>query len=442
MPTEFTLPSLGENIESVRIVAVRVSQGDTIKTDQTVLELETDKAMMELPSPMDGVVKSVHVKENQDIQLGQLILTIDADQSAVAEPADSASMNNQTEPETSTPEEEADIVQPPTLSEPAEPPATQAPATPAVATTSAPASPSVRRFAREIGIDIGEVPGSGRHGRISIKDVKAYAKQLNTGQGAHAGAGTAASVLPPLPDFTQWGSVQREAMSPVRLKTARHMQLCWTQIPHVTQHNKADVTALEIARQRYADKVKQAGGKLTLAVIAVKAVASALKRFPQLNASVDMQNKQIIYKDYINIGVAVNTPRGLLVPVLRDVDKKNITEIAKEVINIAEKARDGKLGMDDLTGGTFTLTNLGNIGGTFFSPIINFPEVAILGMGRTYKAIHPSKEAANGGSDTTRLILPLSLSYDHRIIDGAEGATFLKWIVDALEQPLLLSLEG
>ena len=441
MPTEFTLPSLGENIESVRIVAVRVSPGEAIKADQTVLELETDKAMMELPSPVDGVVKSIHVKENDDIQLGQLILTIETDSSVAAksEKADATSTDA-----ASLPEESADIVQPPHMPKPIVQPATPEPevsATPVsskpnAATTTAPASPSVRRFAREIGIDIGDVPGSGQHGRISIKDVKAYAKQFNSGKSAPIGAGPGPATLPPLPDFTQWGSVQREAMSPVRLKTARHMQLCWTQIPHVTQFNQADVTDLEAVRRRYADRVKQAGGKLTLAVIAVKAVASALKRFPRLNASVDMQNKEIIYKDYVHIGVAVNTPRGLLVPVLRDVDRKNITEIAKEVIDIAEKARNGKLGMDDLTGGTFTLTNLGNIGGTFFSPIINFPEVAILGMGRTYASV------ATDDSHTPRLILPLSLSYDHRIIDGAEGAAFLTWIVDALEQPLLLSLEG
>jgi pyruvate dehydrogenase E2 component (dihydrolipoamide acetyltransferase) len=290
----------------------------------------------------------------------------------------------------------------------------------------------VRRFAREIGIEIGAVSGTGPQGRISIDDVKAYAKQLNTGRAA----APVASALPPLPDFTKWGQVTQESMSPVRLKTARQMQLCWSGIPHVTQFNEADVTELEKLRKRYAKKAEAIGGKLTMAVMVVKVVASALKLFRKFNASIDMEAKQVILKDFINIGIAVSTERGLLVPVLRDVDKKNMVDISAEVMRIAEKARSGKVTMDDLTGGTFTITNLGSIGGTFFTPIINYPEVAILGMGRSFLKADPL------GQSEPRMVLPLSLSYDHRLIDGADGATFLKWVVDAIEEPLLLSLEG
>jgi pyruvate dehydrogenase E2 component (dihydrolipoamide acetyltransferase) len=294
-----------------------------------------------------------------------------------------------------------------------------------------PASPSVRKFAREIGIDITTVTGTGPHGRISIDDVKAHAKQLHTGQIQAAAPAPQVSALPPLPDFSKWGAIKRESMSPVRLKTARQMQVCWSQIPHVTQFHRADITELEALRKKYAKKAEAIGGKLTMAVIVVKVVASALRNFPKFNASLDMESKEIIYKDFINIGIAVNTPRGLLVPVLHDVDKKNMVQIAAEVVDIAGKARTGKVSMDDLSGGTFTVTNLGS-----FTPIINFPEVAILGMGRAYL------QANATGKTEPRMVLPLSLSYDHRIIDGAEGAAFLKWIVDAVEQPLLLSLEG
>jgi len=302
----------------------------------------------------------------------------------------------------------------------------------------APGAPSVRRFDREIGIDINAVAGSGPHGRISVDDVKLHAKQLNAGRASQGvGTGQGAS-LPPLPDFTKWGDVRRESMSPVRLKTARQMQLCWSQIPHVTQFDNADITELEALRKKYAKRAEAIGGKLTMAVMVVKVVAQALKKFPKFNASIDMEKKEIILKDSINIGIAVKTERGLLVPVMRHVDQKNMIDISKEVIEIAGKARTGRVSMDDLTGGTFTITNLGGIGGTHFTPIVNFPEVAILGMGRAFvEAGFDDK-----GHCVPRTVLPLSLSYDHRLIDGAEGAEFLKWIVDAVSEPLILSLEG
>ncbi|MCP4454846.1 MAG: branched-chain alpha-keto acid dehydrogenase subunit E2 [Planctomycetes bacterium] len=429
MSTEFKLPSLGENIESVRVVAVLVKAGDTVQPDQTVVELETDKAMMELPVSMGGVVEGVHVKAEQDVTIGQLILTLTESGTAPAEEPAQAE---------STPESD------PAESEPPEAPApqSQTPAAPAASVSGsdalAPAAPSVRRFAREIGIEINAVTGRGPHGRISVDDVKAYAKQLNTGQAPQSAGGVSTPALPPLPDFSKWGTVRRESMSPVRLKTARQMHLCWSQIPHVTQFDKADITELEVLRKRYAKRAEAIGGKLTMAVMVVKAVAQALKKFPKFNASIDMAEKEVIFKETINIGIAVKTERGLLVPVLHHVDQKNMIDISKEVIDIAGKARTGKVSMDDLTGGTFTITNLGSIGGSHFTPIVNYPEVAILGMGRAY--VEAGFDAA--GQCVPRTVLPLSLSYDHRLIDGAEGAAFLKWIVDAVEQPLILSLEG
>ena len=433
MPTEFKLPSLGENIESVRVVAVLVKAGDTVQPEQTVVELETDKAMMELPVSVGGVVEAVHVKAEQDVTIGQLILTLTESGVAPAEKTTAAEPTPEPEP-----------AQPEPLAEPApqSPTPIPAPAAPTVSTSGpaqlAPAAPSVRRFAREIGIEINVVTGRGPHGRISVDDVKAYAKQLNTGRAGQAAGGTPSAGLPPLPDFSKWGPVRRESMSPVRLKTARQMHLCWSQIPHVTQFDKADITELEVLRKKYAKRAEAIGGKLTMAVMVVKAVAQALKKFPKFNASIDIEKKDVIFKETINIGIAVKTERGLLVPVLRNVDQKNMIDISKQVIEIAGKARTGRVSMDDLTGGTFTITNLGSIGGSHFTPIVNYPEVAILGMGRAY--VEAGFDAQ--GQCVPRTVLPLSLSYDHRLMDGAEGAAFLKWIVDAIEQPLILSLEG
>lgn len=438
MSTEFRLPVLGENIESVRVVAVLVKPGDSVEPEQTVVELETDKAMMELPSPAAGVVEAVHVEVEQDVTIDQLILTLsESGASPEKEPVASESPEESEPAPASEPEPVATVeeVTPPPAPAPAAP---EASAQPAQSDKLVPAGPSVRRFAREIGVDVNAVTGSGPHGRVSVDDVKAHAKRLITSGPAQAAGTAIASELPPLPDFEKWGPVQRERMSPVRLKTARQMHLCWSQIPHVTQFNDADITELETLRKKYAKRAEAIGGKLTMAVMLVKVVAQALRKFPKFNASIDMEKKEVVLKEYINVGIAVKTDRGLLVPVMRDVDKKNMIDISKEVIEIAGKARTGKVSMDDLTGGTFTVTNLGPIGGTHFTPIVNFPEVAILGMGRAFTTAGFDEK----GACVPRTVLPLSLSYDHRLIDGAEGAAFLKWIVDAIEQPLILSLEG
>ncbi|MEO8076764.1 MAG: 2-oxo acid dehydrogenase subunit E2, partial [Acidobacteriota bacterium] len=250
---------------------------------------------------------------------------------------------------------------------------------------------------------------------------------------ALSGGGAAAPV--PLPDFTKWGEVERKPMSNIRRKTAEHLTHAWNAIPHVTQHDKADVTAIEALRKQYGPRAEKAGGKLTMTAIALKIVAGALQRFPQFNAAADIAAQEIVYRKSIHIGVAADTPRGLLVPVIRDVDRKGIVELAAELAKVSEKARTGKLGLDDMQGGGFTITNLGGIGGTAFTPIINWPEVAILGISRG-----ATEPVYDGQSFQPRLMLPLSLSYDHRVIDGADGARFLRWVAEAFEQPFVLSL--
>ncbi len=301
----------------------------------------------------------------------------------------------------------------------------------------APAAPHVRRLAREIGVDIHSVQGSGPGGRISEDDVKLHAKNALAAATAAAQAPRVGFVEPELPDFSKWGKTERVSMRGVRRKTAEHLRQAWNTIPHVTQQDRADITELEQLRARFAPRAEEAGGKMTVTAIALKVCASALKVFPQFNASIDMGKEEIIYKQYINIGVAVDTDRGLLVPVIRDVDKKNIVELAAELTQMSKKAKDRKLTPEEMEGGTFTITNLGGIGGTGFSPIVNHPEVAILGLSRS----RMEPEWVNNKFEP-RLILPLSLSYDHRLIDGADAARFLRWIAEAFEQPFLLSVQG
>jgi pyruvate dehydrogenase E2 component (dihydrolipoamide acetyltransferase) len=304
----------------------------------------------------------------------------------------------------------------------------------------APAAPSVRKLAREIGVDIHEVQGSGPAGRISQDDVKEHARRILSSVGSSAEAARAGmrpAAARPLPDFSKWGEVERQPMSNIRRKTAENLAYAWNAIPHVTQCEKADITSLEALRKEYGAEVEKRQGKLTVTAILVKVLAAAVKQFPQFNASADMQAQEIILKHYVNIGVAVDTDRGLLVPVIRDADRKNITEIAVEVQQMAVKARDRKLSLEDMSGGGMSISNLGGIGGTYFTPIVNWPEVAILGVSRGHM-----EPVWTGDAFEPRLMLPLSLSYDHRVIDGADAIRFLRWVADALEQPFLLSLHG
>jgi pyruvate dehydrogenase E2 component (dihydrolipoamide acetyltransferase) len=397
-PSEFTLPELGENIHQGDLVRLMISPGSKVSEGQPVMELETDKAVVEVPSSVTGTVKEIKVKEGQKVKVGQVIFTL---QGGVpqGEPAkrqtgpvehisgqQAARLSFQLAMQAEGKTEEQAL--PPDQPPPALPAFTMPAQLGKVAGSEhrepVPAAPHVRRLARELGVDIHNVNGSGPAGRISEDDVKAHAKLLLTSAVAAAQAPRAGHfVEPALPDFSKWGKVERVSMRGVRRKTAQHLAEAWNTIPHVTQQDKADITELEQLRARFAPKAEEAGGKMTVTAIALKVCASALKVFPQFNASIDMGKEEIVYKQYINIGVAVDTDRGLLVPVIRDVDKKNIVELAAELTQVSRKAKDKKLTPDEMEGGTFTITNLGGIGGTGFSPIVNHPEVAILGLSRS-----------------------------------------------------------
>jgi pyruvate dehydrogenase E2 component (dihydrolipoamide acetyltransferase) len=524
---DFTLPELGENISAGDVLRVLVKPGDTLEKDQPVLELETDKATIEVPSSVAGTVKDIKVKAGDKVKVGQAILSVEdgADGSskkaesaakqpaskaepaeaaaapkqpeAKAEPAEAAAAPKQPEAKPAAakagatqpgdddvPDMEPDVqaqnqstrsdkagVKDPSLGPQAqapdgsagarpfrdrgaEPPAPESAAAQgdrgknvvnitrgaraaaepeASELPPAPAAPSVRRMARELGVEIGDVDGSGPSGRISVDDVKAHAKRLVAGAD-RTGGGVAAE---PLPDFTRWGQVERQAMRAVRRKTAEHLSVAWATIPHVTQCDLADITGLEELRKKYTKQTEAAGGSLTVTAIAVKVVAAALRVFPQFNASIDLAADEIILKKYINIGIAVDTDRGLLVPVIRDADRKNIVQLSVELAQLSEKARTRKISLEEMQGGCFSISNLGGIGGTYFTPIVNAPEVAILGISRA--RLEP---VYHDGQLVPRFMLPLSLSYDHRVIDGADGIRFLRWVAEALEQPFLLALQG
>jgi pyruvate dehydrogenase E2 component (dihydrolipoamide acetyltransferase) len=454
--SEFKLPELGENISQGDLVRLMIVPGAKVSDGQPVMELETDKAVVEVPSSVSGVVKEIKVKEGDKIKVGQLIFTLEGASAASTEPA-----KTQTAPvehvsgqhgarlafqaairaEGKTEEQALPPDQPQQPAQAFSMPAQLGKVAGTEHRQPIPAAPHVRRLAREIGVDIYEVKGSGPGGRISDDDVKAHAKSLLQSASAQAAPRAGHFVQPQLPDFAKWGKVERVSMRGVRRKTAEHLSESWNTIPHVTQHDRADITELESLRARFAPKAEAAGGKMTVTAIALKVCAAALKVFPQFNASIDVEKEEIIYKQYINVGVATDTDRGLLVPVVRDVDKKNIVELAVELSQISKKAREKKLAPADMEGGTFTISNLGGIGGVGFTPIVNHPEVAILGLSRS--RMEPewigSKET---GKFEPRLILPLSLSYDHRLIDGADAARFLRWIAEAFEQPFLLSVQG
>ena len=486
---DFTLPELGENVTAGDVLRVLVKPGDTLTRDQTVLELETDKATIEVPSSIAGRVTTVSVKPGDKVKVGQVVLSVEdgagkpaarpaaektpepaAANTATEAPAGPVGANTSSQVPDGGLEQHLEGPKRPVAAggtggkvktgakDQAESPADRVttggagkvvdisrgarPTSEPVAadTPPAPAAPSVRRMARELGVDIDAVSGSGADGRISIDDVKTHAKRLLDGAaragGDAASTGGAGSSVA-LPDFSRWGEIERQPMRPVRRKTAEHLSAAWRTIPHVTQHDLADVTALEDLRKKHSKQAEEAGGNLTITAIAVKVVAAALKVFPQFNASIDLAAEEIIVKKYINIGIAVDTDRGLLVPVVRDADTKNIIEIAVEIAELSAKARDRKISLEEMQGGCFSISNLGGIGGTYFTPIVNAPELAILGISRA--RIEP---VYRDNEFVPRLMLPLSLSYDHRGIDGADGARFLRWVVQALEQPFLLALQG
>ncbi len=435
---EVTLPELGENVESGTVAKILVAAGDHIEIDQNFVELETEKAALEVPSEVSGEIKEIFVNEGDEVKVGQKIMSVAVGKEEVKEEVSAKKEETGEKTEQSKPEKESKktTTKEDTSQTPSAPKMPVAEEKPTERKELAPAAPSVRRFAREIGIDINEVPGTGPSGRISIDDVKNYAKTVNKQRAASREV--LRGVQPePLPDFSKWGEVERKTMSKVREKTATHLGYAWATIAHVTQHDKADITEMEKFRKQYGKRSEAAGGKLTATAILLKITASALKVFPKFNASIDMQNNEIIYKKYYNVGVAVDTDRGLLVPVIREVDKKNIIDLSVELTEIAKKARDKKLSLEEMQGGNFSISNLGGIGGTAFTPIVHSPEVAILGVSRA-----KNEPVYIEGEFKPRLMLPLSLSYDHRIIDGADAARFLRWVCEAIEQPFVAMLEG
>ena len=430
--TKVKLPELGEGIEGAEVVRVLVSVGETVTTDQPLLEIETDKATVEVPAPAAGTITEIAVTAGTTMAVGATILTLDSAPATGGETAPA--------PTTS--------IDPPATTEAAPTPASS-PAVPASTPTStsvrpgsvsvgprretgrrrALAAPSVRKLAREIGVDIDTVTGTDTGGRVSTDDVKTYARQALT-RSASPGA---PSAVPALPDFSRWGPVEREPMTRVRRTVARRMSQAWQTVAHVTQHDRADVSEFEAVRKTV--KKTSPDLPLTVTAFAVAVVAAALKTFPKFNASLDTERNEIIYKGYINIGVAVDSDRGLLVPVIQEADQKSLRTLSTEISTLADKVRTSKATPQDLEGGTFTITNLGGLGGTSFTPIVNYPEVAILGLSRTA----PSPVYVNDRFEA-RPILPLSLSYDHRLIDGADSVRFLRWIANRLEHPLLLEL--
>jgi len=452
--TEFKVPELGENVATGDVTKVLVNVGDTITREQPVLELETDKATIEVPSSVAGVVKEIRVKKGDKVTVGAVVLTVDAPASGNGDRAAAAT----TPPPDAAPSLDAPPVAAPQSApaqasassrvvpmpvrqtqEPAPAPAAAAPPPARPDGRAAPASPAVRRLAREIGVNINDVEGTGPNGRITQEDAKEHARRIlsSVGSASAVGAGTLARPARQLPDFSKFGEVERQAWTNIRRVTAEHLSYAWNAIPHVTQFDKADVTELEALRKRHKEQVAKAGGNLTVTAMLVRILATAVRKFPQFNASIDTERGEIVFKKYLNIGVAVDTDRGLLVPVIRNADEKNITQIAVELNQLAERARDRKLTSDDMSGGSITISNLGGIGGTYFTPIVNWPEVAILGVSRG--AIEP---VWKDGKFEPVQRLPLSLSYDHRVIDGADAMRFLRWVVEAIEQPFLLSLVG
>jgi pyruvate dehydrogenase E2 component (dihydrolipoamide acetyltransferase) len=452
---EFKLPELGEDIEEADVLKVLVSEGDVVEAGQPVLEIETEKATLEVPAETAGIVTKVHVGQGDTIKVGQVIATIEAggaptatdEPAAKEEPAKAEKTQTESEPpEPETPQ--AETTEAPAEATP-EPKAVPAPAETKVAEPApAPpsdgerptfASPSIRKLAREIGVDLSGVAGSGPGGRITEGDVKRASRERKATPAAPAESAGHHGPFRDLPDFSQWGPVKRQPVSRLRRTVARNMAQSWTEIPHVHLQHHADITAMEDLRQKFKERAKAAGGNLTISVMMVKVAAAALRAHPNVNASYDHESQELILKDYVHVGVAVDTDRGLVVPKIENVDEKNIIELSVELNEIAERARNNELKLEEMRGSTFTVTNLGSLGTGYFNPIINWPEVAVLGLGRAEKTAvwDEDKKAFE-----PRLIMPLSFGHDHRVLDGADGARFMSWIVEAIANPMLMALEG
>ncbi len=435
MIKEVTIPDIGENITEGTVIDILVAEGDVVENEQPLIEFETDKAVVDIPSPFNGKITEILITKGDTISIGKAIIKIDTE----AVVAQKKTVETKEEkPAQISAKETAAVIKKPEEEQAVKAPATvklapELPEEPPTDTAAAPASPTVRRLARELGADINKVSGSGPGGRITDKDVKAYVKRLVLAKG---GEPAAAGRVIPLPDLSKWGEVEREKMSRVRELIAAGTGYSWSIIPHVTQFDQADITQLEEFRQNFNKRHKQDGVKLTVTAVLMKIIDEAVKKFPRFNASIDDATNEIVYRKYCNIGIAADTDRGLLVPVIRDIASKSITKLAKELTDIAERTRGKKISPDELDGGTITISNQGGIGGTNFTPIVLWPQVAILGVSRA-----SMQQVYVNGEFVPRLMLPLSLSYDHRANDGADAARFLRWVAEAVEQPLTLFVD-
>jgi len=436
MPRQFVLPDLGEGLTEAEIVAVLVREGDVIPEDAPLLEVETDKARVEIPSPMGGRVDKIHVEPGQTVKVGAVLVTFaDVESGAVAAAPDPGSVATPPSP-----------AMPPSVAAPpsAATPPSVAPAAPSSRSGPVPATPSTRRLARELGVDLRAVLPTGPGGRVTDDDVRAAAARASTPARAAPprpapAAATPlapAALAPPLPRFEQWGPVERAPLSHLRRTIAERMTLSASIIPHVTHFDRADITDLDALIRTNLEAARARGVTLTLTGFLLKAAAVALAAHPQFNASLDAASGELIVKRYHHLGIAVATERGLIVPVIRDVDKKPLLAVARELASLAQRVREGKATLDDLRGGTFTITNIGALGGTGAIPIINYPEVAILAVARARE-----EAVVRGGTIVPRLILPLTLTFDHRVADGADGARLAADLVRLLEHPDQLLLE-
>jgi pyruvate dehydrogenase E2 component (dihydrolipoamide acetyltransferase) len=440
---EIEVPDIGD-FEDVPVVEILVSEGDTIDVETPVVTLESDKAAMDVPSPTAGTVKQIMVRVDDRVSKGSPLLVLETDDDAGeagtgAGPAgsDDATGSEQaaaeaeepvqprTEPEEKSAEDESEAASPPSKDEPAPPPTLPAGDDGGTGGPPPHASPSVRRFARELGVEISQVEGSGRKGRILKEDVQSWVKKRVQGAAPAAAAATAGAALPEMPeiDFSQFGEIEVVPLNRIKKLTAANLHRSWLHVPHVTQHEEADITKLEEFRQELKKEAADRGVKVTMLAFLMKACVAALREYPRFNASLENGGENLIVKKYYNIGIAVDTPDGLVVPVIRNVDRKGIYDLAEELGDVSERARGKKLSPKDLQGACFTISSLGGIGGTAFTPIVNAPEVAILGVSRAQM-----KPVYQNGEFVPRLMLPLALSYDHRVVDGAEGARFVVFL--------------
>ncbi len=449
MAQEFKLEDPGEGIHEAEILNVLVSEGQSISEGDPVLEIETDKASIEVPSPFDGTIESIKVQDGDQVRVGDVLMTYrsEEDEESAAEPESEAeaeeepsgkSAAKETEEGKERKERRTGEIQESGATEPEE-------------GRPVPASPATRRLAREKGIDLHEISGSGPQGRVTGQDVRRAGeeslrpeterREKEEREGKERKGRPLSTEVPGLPDFSRWGEVEILPLRSIRRSTARHMSIAWQEIPHVMHQDSVDVTELEKLRRHQKERVEREGGKLTLTVLVAKAVVQSLQEFPRFNASIDPEGGRIILKRYYHIGIAVAAESGLFVPVLRNVDQKSIIEVAVELGELIDRARSGDLRREDMQGGTFTITNAGAIGGTSFSPLVNFPEVAILGLSRA--KLEPVVEGDIDNSRiVTRLMLPLQLAFDHRVNDGADSGRFMNHLKNLLSNPesLLMAL--